>query len=283
MAPAPAKARMPAAGRRSIAGNGLVARIASAAVLMPVAVLAAWFGGWPFDLLVTASAVLLLSEWCRLTDNKEFYLAFALKAALLAATLLAAPAQGFLIAFIALLFAVPVAALVARALKRPPDWAATGMLYFSLPALALMWLRASPAEGRELVLWLFAVVWATDVGAYAAGRAIGGLKLAPRLSPNKTWAGLAGGVAAAAVTGAGVAVALDGAVVPTAAVSGGLALIEQAGDLAESAVKRHFGVKDTGTLIPGHGGLMDRLDGLLFVAPAVALIVLLSGGAAPWR
>ena len=139
--------------------------------------------------------------------------------------------------------------------------------------------------GAYAVLWLFLVVWATDIGAYAAGRLLGGPRLAPRLSPNKTWAGVAGGFVAAVVTGSVLGPALGissrGLV---GALSAFVSLAAQAGDLAESAIKRHFKVKDVSGLIPGHGGLFDRVDGLLAAAPAVALVELFSGGGVlSWR
>ncbi len=127
------------------------------------------------------------------------------------------------------------------------------------------------------MFWLLAVIWATDIGAYAFGRAIGGPKLAPRFSPAKTWAGLFGGMASAALAGALVASTLA---IPNVVLLVLLAIVlagwAQVGDISESALKRHFGVKDSSAMIPGHGGFLDRLDGLLFAAPATALIVLMS-------
>jgi phosphatidate cytidylyltransferase len=133
---------------------------------------------------------------------------------------------------------------------------AWGVAYVGLPCIALTWLRADPAAGQTNILLLILVVWATDIGAYLAGRRLGGAKLAPRISPGKTWSGAAGGLFAAIFVGFCVA--------PRAAlVAAGLSIVAQAGDLLESGIKRHFGVKDSGWLIPGHGGLLDRLDGVL--------------------
>ncbi|MFI4988772.1 MAG: phosphatidate cytidylyltransferase, partial [Alphaproteobacteria bacterium] len=162
-------------------------------------------------------------------------------------------------------------------------WRAAGALYVGIPSTALLWLRGD--SGAYAVLWLFLVVWATDIGAYACGRLIGGPRLAPRLSPNKTWAGLVGGLLAASAVGALLAPALGvparGLLVGLSAI---LSLVSQAGDLLESALKRHFGVKDTSALIPGHGGLFDRVDGVLAAAPAAAVLQLLSGGSLlAWR
>jgi phosphatidate cytidylyltransferase len=164
--------------------------------------------------------------------------------------------------------------------RRPgaAPWYALGIVYVFVPCVALIWLRAEPSVGLQQIFWIVALVIAADTGAYIAGRSIGGPKLAPRVSPNKTWAGLGGAVVSAAIVGAVTALALDrpniGMLI---AVSAGLAIVEQMGDLAESAFKRHFGVKDAGNIIPGHGGALDRVDGLIAVAAAVAGINCLIG------
>ena len=158
-------------------------------------------------------------------------------------------------------------------------WQGAGMLCIGIPFLALLWLRGDPHLGRETVIWLFAVVWCVDIGAYAFGRLVGGPRLAPTISPNKTWAGLIGGAACAAVAGAVAAVFLEKAGWgPLAAVSAGIAVVAQGGDLVESALKRHFRVKDASNIIPGHGGLLDRVDGLLAASVAVALLGMTGGG-----
>lgn len=155
---------------------------------------------------------------------------------------------------------------------------------YGLAALAaLLWLRHQPAHGRETILWVLACIWATDIGAYFVGRAAGGAKLAPRISPGKTWAGLVGGMAWAAVASAAVGYAFGlGETVPLAMIGAALAVVGQAGDLLESAAKRRAGVKDSGHLIPGHGGLLDRIDGLMAVLVAVGIARLLAGAGWPW-
>jgi phosphatidate cytidylyltransferase len=140
-----------------------------------------------------------------------------------------------------------------------------------------LWLRALPGEGLQTLFWVLALVWAVDTGAYFAGRAIGGPKLAPRISPNKTWAGLGGGVAAALLVGIAAAALTGAKALPLAFISAGLAFVEQAGDLMESAIKRRFNAKDAGRLIPGHGGLLDRVDGLIATLLAVAALTLAAG------
>ena len=163
-------------------------------------------------------------------------------------------------------------------------WRIGGMFYVAIPALSLIWLRSvqfegSPNAGMGIVLYLFLVVWATDIGAYFVGRAIGGPKLAPNISPSKTWAGLFGGMASAAIVGMLCAIFTPypptvGSCITVAII---LAVVSQMGDLFESWLKRRAGVKDSGTLIPGHGGVLDRLDGLAAATPILALFVALSG------
>ena len=159
-----------------------------------------------------------------------------------------------------------------------------GMLYILLSAAALGWLRADPLVGRVNLLFLLLLVWASDVGAYAAGRAIGGPRLAPRISPGKTISGAVGGLAAAMLAGVIAALASSPGVLRSAALAGLLGMVAQAGDLAESYAKRRFGVKDSGRLIPGHGGLLDRVDALLAVSLAAAILALISGrGEVLWQ
>ena len=158
-----------------------------------------------------------------------------------------------------------------------------GVAYSLAAVLALLWLRHQPADGRETIVWVIAVIWATDIGGYVVGRTAGGARLAPRISPGKTWSGLVGGMAWAALASAlcGSIFGL-GHTVTLALIGAGLAVVGQMGDLLESAAKRQAGVKDSGNLIPGHGGLLDRVDGLMAVLVAVALIRLVVGGAWPW-
>jgi phosphatidate cytidylyltransferase len=164
-------------------------------------------------------------------------------------------------------------------------WAlAVGVLYVGVAGLALIWLRADGIAGRMNVLFLLLVVWASDIGAYLVGRALGGPKLAPTISPGKTWSGAAGGLLAAAAVGLAIALSASGLPGWTTLVAGALGVVSQGGDLLESAIKRRFGVKDSGRLIPGHGGLLDRLDGVLAAAPMAALLAAALGrGVHLWR
>jgi len=157
-----------------------------------------------------------------------------------------------------------------------------GFLYLACAVAGLTWLRGEPTAGRSNVLFLVLVVWASDIGAYATGRWFGGVKLAPAISPGKTWSGAVGGLVAAILVG--VAGSDAGGYAGAGILAGGFGLVAQAGDLAESAMKRRFGVKDSGALIPGHGGLLDRLDGLLAVAGVATILAILMGrGVRLWQ
>jgi phosphatidate cytidylyltransferase len=161
---------------------------------------------------------------------------------------------------------------------------ALGVLYVGVPAVALVWLRQDEPYGFRAVLFLLLIVATTDTFAYIGGRLIGGPKLWPRLSPNKTWSGLLTGVAASAIAGAVFAAFVKEAVPWTLGCTALLlGVIAQAGDLAESALKRRFGVKDASSLIPGHGGFLDRVDGVVFAATAAALVAILVNSQAPAR
>ncbi|MDP6351579.1 MAG: phosphatidate cytidylyltransferase [Alphaproteobacteria bacterium] len=266
-------------------------RAASALVLAPVILAVAWIGGPAFVILVLAAAVLMSYEWDRLTGGTGTGPG-AIAIAVVACLAIILCGYGHMVNA---LLALALGALVSGAIlwrgRGSPAWAGLGLAYITLPCLAVVWLRLDAEQGRAWLLWLFAVVWATDIGAYVIGRAIGGPKLAPRISPGKTWSGLAGGIGAAALVGGAMAGLLFGDREQSGAgfwqLAGGprlaalaalTAIAAQVGDLAESGLKRRRGVKDSGALIPGHGGLLDRVDGLVVGAPFVAAVVMTSGG-----
>ncbi len=174
--------------------------------------------------------------------------------------------------------------------RREPGALLAGLVYTGLAILALGWLRMNPDVGRSILLFLLFVVWSSDVGAYLAGRIFGGRKLAPSISPGKTWSGAAGGLAAAILVGLAGALLWRGPVLPAILAAMALGVASQLGDLLESGAKRRFGVKDSGRLIPGHGGLLDRLDGLMAAALLAGGWIWLAGwgwmtgqGAAAWH
>ncbi|MEA3052722.1 MAG: phosphatidate cytidylyltransferase [Sphingomonadales bacterium] len=261
----------------------LLTRFATGVALIAVALVAIYLGGWPFRLLVAAGAAAMMIEW---GDMHKVRRAWTwLGAVLLAAPTLALPEYLFpaadrdpaeispelfdqiWIGFAAILALGLVYTLISRRVAL--GW---GFLYIALPSFALLVLSWA---WFELVFWLMLVTWATDIFAYFAGRSIGGPKLAPRISPNKTWAGLIGGMAGAALVGAAAAWLL-GIGEPFLWLGAPMGLLAQLGDLYESGVKRRRGVKDSGTLLPGHGGVLDRLDGLLPVIVATLLVLIAS-------
>jgi phosphatidate cytidylyltransferase len=227
-----------------VAGQGaapsnLTLRIVSSAVLAPVAIAIAWIGGIVFVAFWAIAACIVLWEWSRLVAHARASQSHA----------------GFF------------------------GWMVAGLIYASVLALAPAILRRDPALGFVAILFLFAVVWTTDIAAYFAGRAIGGPKLWPAVSPNKTWSGAIGGALGGIVAALAVVKFAGLAVAPLLVlVALGLSIASQAGDLLESALKRRFGAKDAGQLIPGHGGAMDRLDGFLTAVAAACMVGLIRGG-----
>jgi phosphatidate cytidylyltransferase len=261
-------------------------RIVSGLVLAAGALVATVVGGWLFVATIVIAVVIMAGEWSRLATEvpvPRTLLVAATAAVPALAILVLAAGRPVLAVAILLGGALLLAAIGALALGWQPLRAAGGALYVGVPALALVWLRGAVPGGMQHLIWLLLVIWATDICAYLVGRSLGGPKLAPRISPGKTWSGLMGGVAGASLVGAVAAHALGAGYWLAAAVGAGLAVIGQAGDLFESALKRRAGVKDSGHLIPGHGGLLDRIDGLVFAAPAFAGMVWLGlhAGALP--
>jgi phosphatidate cytidylyltransferase len=251
-------------------------RVASGVVMAALAIGAVVAGGWPFVVFWAAAAFVVLWEWSAIVGDNAAAVRLAGGAALVTAAL--AVGEGALLIGFAVLAA---GACVVAALGAPQRraWAAAGVAYAGTVLLAPIVLRRDRELGLLAILFLFAVVWATDILGYFIGRAIGGPKLAPRISPKKTWAGAGGGALGALAAGLAV-LHVDGGVasIPAACVALLLSVVSQAGDLFESAVKRHFGVKDASHVIPGHGGLMDRLDGFLVAAGVAALVGLVRGG-----
>ncbi|MGB0682811.1 MAG: phosphatidate cytidylyltransferase [Magnetovibrionaceae bacterium] len=261
-------------------GDGLVPRIASALVLGPIVLAAVFFGGLWFDLLVLAAALVLAWEWAGLVgtgNQKRIVIALALAALLEIGVVLAGDLRWLIVVALGgFLFVYVVARMLSSEPK--PLWLAMGAIYIGLPCAAFVWLRADADTGQAIVFWLFALVWSADTGAYAAGRLIGGPKLAPRISPKKTWAGFIGGVLSAGLIGCWVAWMFGaGATFALFGYSALLGGISQGGDLIESWVKRRFDVKDSSNIIPGHGGLLDRVDALLVAIAAAALGALAFG------
>lgn len=209
--------------------RNLVQRVLAAIVLIPLALGAAYAGGWLWLVLVLLVSVGLFVEWRGIVGPR-------------------------------------------------PGWIAIGVIYALAALVASVLVRRDPLWGFSALIFVLLVVWVTDIGGYVFGRAIGGAKLWPRVSPKKTWAGAIGGTLLSVCVAVAFPLSGVGRIVPLVGLAVVLTVLSQLGDLFESAVKRRFGVKDSGRIIPGHGGLLDRLDGYVFAVVAAAAIGLLRGG-----
>jgi phosphatidate cytidylyltransferase len=253
-------------------------RIGSAIVLAPLALGCLWLGKLPWALLVALGVAGCAAEWAGMCRAEAWRWPVIILPVGVAAVPLFAMAEGGVVALVyAAILVVGAWLLLGR--NRRASWLVLGILYVAPAAIAMVRLRHVPLVGRWDMLFLVLIVWASDIGAYVAGRLIGGPKLAPSISPGKTRSGAVGGLVAAAAVGIGVAAWAGGPVdrLHCAAIAMLVGVSSQVGDLLESGLKRHFGVKDSGRSIPGHGGLLDRLDGMLTAAPVAALVALVVG------
>lgn len=269
-------------------------RAISAAILAPTVLALTIVGGAPFVVLILATALIGVREWVRFTLpvprsdlgtttrarqwTLEFSYAFVIAAILVCWAAGAGPALWLIAALGVVLF---LGLMRLRGADRL--LVALGVPYLGIACIALLSLRGQPDQGLLLTLWLVLSVWATDTGGYVAGRAVGGPKLMPRVSPNKTWAGLVGAATAAGTISAIVVVGVfHGEAAIGFLIGAATGVVAQGGDLFESWLKRRHGIKDSGELIPGHGGLLDRIDGLVAAAPVFSLFQVTFGKALPW-
>jgi len=249
-------------------------RLASALVLAVVALTAVLLSPWSFLALVIVAAGLLLWEWGSATRRNGFDGTSLIQAVSVTALAIFIALGRYDLGFFVLGAATAVIAFSAPDRSRAV-WAVAGLAYVALPAAALIWLRSDPGFGLAAVLFLLAVAWTTDTASYVGGRSLGGPKFAPLVSPKKTWSGFAVGTLTPAIVGYAFALYLGGTSPwALALIAIGLAFACQMGDLLESAVKRRLGIKDMSQLIPGHGGLFDRIDSLLLAAAMAGLIAL---------
>jgi phosphatidate cytidylyltransferase len=269
---------MSAAPPKPVRFGDLGLRLVSGLALAALALVDVWLGGYWLGALAALAAALMLWEYHRIVTGDRSFGAPALAALALAGAgaVLATMTLGLPYGAAAILLGL----VAAPAAARPEDraWLAAGLVYIGLAMCFLSMLRDSPALGLAAVVWLVLVVVAADVGAYFVGRLLGGPRLWPAVSPGKTWSGALGGLGLAVAVGVGVGQALGWSLGRTGLLSAAVAVASQAGDLLESAVKRRFGVKDASRLIPGHGGLLDRLDGVMGALWFFAVYDLLGGG-----
>ena len=251
-------------------------RIAAAAVLIPMAIAALYAGGWVWFALVNLAATGLYIEWMMIVGlgRRGVALAAGIAGLYLAGLGLMLDRVDLLLVAAAVGLAVSVASS-----GKARGWSAAGYAYAAAALLASLLVRSDPVAGFSALMFILLVVWVTDIGGYIAGRGLGGPKLWPRVSPKKTWAGAIGGFAGSLVVAAGFALFGLGTWGALLALAGVLSVVSQLGDLFESAVKRRFGVKDSSQIIPGHGGLLDRLDGYVAAVLFAAVVGLLRGGA----
>jgi phosphatidate cytidylyltransferase len=251
-------------------GDDFAARLLTSLVVGAVAAIFTFSGPAPFAVLAVAIALLVSWEWGRLVHGPDAGILVAVQigtvavSGLLAASL--SPGLGLL--------ALPIGAILATLLSlgRNSFFSAAGVFYAGFPAIAAIWLRSDVALGLQAMIFLIVVVATADTAAFLCGRLMGGPLLSPRISPNKTWAGLIGALIASAIVGGLFWLAVPGgSVFRLAATGAALALVAQVGDLAESALKRRFGAKDAGSILPWHGGVMDRVDGLLAAVAAAGM------------
>ena len=262
----------------AVAGQGtrnLLMRVIAALVLAPAAIAIAYAGGWPWAVLVTLAAIGLYVEWSTIVGAAPRMPVVASGTAGLAIAGGCLALGRIEAALVALALGLVVVALLSRERR---SWAAAGFGYAAAAELASILIRRDPAAGWTALIMVLLVVWVTDIGGYFAGRGLGGPKLWPRISPNKTWAGAIGGFAASVAVAAAFAAVGVGRTGPLLLLGSVLSVASQLGDLFESAVKRRFGVKDSSRIIPGHGGLLDRLDGFVAAVVLAALFGLLRGG-----
>ncbi|MBI5129828.1 MAG: phosphatidate cytidylyltransferase [Rhodopseudomonas palustris] len=254
--------------------RNFVLRVAAAVVLAPAAIAIAYFGGWAWAVLATLVAIGLFLEWLSIVGAARDFRVLVIGCLTL------------LVCGIGLMFDKPGPAALAAVLgvgglvvlgDQPRRWTASGLGYAAIALIASILVRLDPDHGFAALILILLIVWGTDIGGYFAGRSIGGPKLWPRVSPKKTWAGAVGGLVLSLVVALGFALAGFGKALPLLILAVVLSTVSQLGDLFESAVKRRFGVKDSSHIIPGHGGLLDRLDGYVAAVAVAALIGLTRG------
>lgn len=267
------------APKKKIFNQELLIRTISAIILGAAVIYLTLHSYEVFIGLCALFLVLMCWEWGRLTNN-DTILQLTIQVSTIIIAITAFLVKEWLLLFSTICAGGFLAAWSTHYWWRS-KWALSGLLYVGLPILSLIYLRSDPTQGFYAIMFLFFIVWGTDTSAYFAGRHFGGKKLAPAISPGKTWSGFFGGLLGGFIIGALFAFSINQSPVVPALIGLILSAIAQAGDLFESAIKRHFGVKDSSNLIPGHGGILDRFDGVIFAAVGAAIIASLHNASAP--
>jgi phosphatidate cytidylyltransferase len=255
--------------------HNLLMRVIAALVLAPLAVAIAYAGGWLWTVLVTMASIGLYVEWLTIVGASRAARVVTAGVVTLAISGLGLALGRVDAAVLAVIIGLAGVALLSSERRL---WTATGFLYAAAAQIASVLVRLDQTKGFAALILILLVVWVTDIGGYFAGRGIGGPKLWPRVSPKKTWAGAIGGFVASLVVAGGLVALGLGKTGPLLLLGAAFSIASQLGDLFESAVKRRFGVKDSSHIIPGHGGLLDRLDGFVAAIVLAAIFGLLRGG-----
>lgn len=265
----------PATPETAKGSSNLFMRVVAALVMAPLTIAIAWIGGWPWAWIVIAAAALLYFEWLMIVGASGNRLAVAAGIAALAVAGVCLMMRRTDLALGIVAVGIALAAVAGR---RQRGWVASGLIYAAAALIAAILVRRDVEFGFVALMFVLLVVWVTDIGGYFAGRGIGGPKLWPRVSPKKTWAGAIGGLVLGLAVAAGFAWLGFGKMLPLLLLGAVLSIVSQLGDLFESAIKRRFDVKDSSHIIPGHGGLLDRLDGFVAAIVFAALIGFMRGG-----
>ncbi len=265
----------PATPETAKGSSNLFMRVVAALVMAPLTIAIAWIGGWPWACIVIAAAALLYFEWLMIVgaSSNRFAVVAGIAALAVAGVCLMMRRTDLALGIVAV--GIVLAAVAARGQR---GWVASGLVYAAAALIAAIVVRRDAEFGFVALMFVLLVVWVTDIGGYFAGRGIGGPKLWPRVSPRKTWAGAIGGLVLSLVIAAAFALLGFGAMLPLLLLGAVLSIVSQLGDLFESAIKRRFDVKDSSHIIPGHGGLLDRLDGFVAAIVFAALIGFMRGG-----
>lgn len=256
---------------KTASSGSLLPRVISASFLIPLVLAVVYYGGPAFAALVAVASIIMLFEWTRMVERRDFSNVFYALVIGAAAALFAASAGAYSAAFGLCALTGLAAWALAKREGRLGFWPALSALYIIAPCIALVWLRHDVSQGRALTFILFSIVWAADTGAFILGKFIGGPKISHALSPSKTWAGIAGGIIGGGLAGFAAAIYAfgNGDTVFFALAAAGLGAVSVVGDLVESGIKRNFGLKDISGFIPGHGGALDRLDGMILATMAM--------------